>query len=183
MDAEALSPENSTAIAKYKASLDAYITLLKESRSFKDIPGALKRSGIAILNLNKRGGYGSANTGSLRKYAVKYREEILNEVKILDPDVIVFGGGSTMEVFKRQVVFGLEPGAWIRNKQPDIGGHEYLYKCRFCCFGHPALPYMRGVKIRNHGNNDPLAISIDPESVKEVLSKTARYDVKLFQEN
>ena len=46
---------------------------------------------IAIVNLKKSGGKNSSNYGEIRAYAAADREEIIRELELLDPDVIVCG--------------------------------------------------------------------------------------------
>ena len=42
------------------------------------------------MNINKRGGVGSCNLNILKNYYEKYEEEILEEIKIINPRIIVF---------------------------------------------------------------------------------------------
>lgn len=49
-------------------------------------------SQIAVVNLKKSGGKSSSDEGEIKAYAKADKEEIIRELEILDPDVIVCGG-------------------------------------------------------------------------------------------
>lgn len=50
----------------------------------------LRKTDISYMNINKRGGVGSCNLNILKNYYEKYEEEILEEIKIINPRIIVF---------------------------------------------------------------------------------------------
>ena len=52
--------------------------------------GAIKKSDISFMNLNKRGGFTSTNPKILKNYYLKYQEFIKAEIEIIDPKIIVF---------------------------------------------------------------------------------------------
>lgn len=47
---------------------------------------------VAYMNINKRGGHSSVNWPVLNNYAKKYRDEIMEEIAIIQPDIIVCCG-------------------------------------------------------------------------------------------
>ena len=51
-------------------------------------------SGMAFMNLNKRGGYDYCVWETLEGYVKKYRKEISEQIRIIDPDIIVCCGES-----------------------------------------------------------------------------------------
>ena len=49
---------------------------------------------ISYMNINKRGGFDSCNYNTLKKYYYKYKEFIIKEINIIDPNIIVFATGN-----------------------------------------------------------------------------------------
>ena len=64
--------------------------------NYTDIDTNKKDNGVlsktAILNLNKRGGKSSTSYNSLRIYTEKYSDKIIEEIKIINPKIIVVCG-------------------------------------------------------------------------------------------
>ena len=46
------------------------------------------------MNINKRGGFAECNKQTLYNYYNKYKENILKEIEIINPSVIVFCAGN-----------------------------------------------------------------------------------------
>lgn len=47
---------------------------------------------VAFMNLNKRGGHSRCNSETLEKYVSTYKKQIIKEIEILNPTVIVCAG-------------------------------------------------------------------------------------------
>ncbi len=60
----------------------------KASSKYDELKDSLFK--VSFMNLNKMGGYSRSNNKALQAYYEKYREYILQEINILDPDIIVF---------------------------------------------------------------------------------------------
>ena len=71
----------------------------------------------AVMNLNKRGGYGKANPTQLKKYVNKYRVFICKEIEIISPTIIICGGtmGHVSDILgeKKYKIYGYKhPAFW-----------------------------------------------------------------------
>ena len=94
-------------------------------------------SQIAVVNIKKSGGKSSSNDDEIRAYARADREEIIREIELLDPDIIVCGAtaGALDSIC----------GGFISQEHCDnwyyysdvIGGRERL----FIDYYHPANRY------------------------------------------
>lgn len=54
----------------------------------------LSMKDISYMNINKRGGFAGCNKQTLYNYYNKYKENILKEIEIINPSVIVFCAGN-----------------------------------------------------------------------------------------
>lgn len=54
----------------------------------------LSMKDISYMNINKRGGFAECNKQTLYNYYNKYKENILKEIEIINPSVIVFCAGN-----------------------------------------------------------------------------------------
>lgn len=54
--------------------------------------GGVEHVGLAYMNLNKRGGFGSCNMTRVGHYTEMYQSQIRQEIEIIDPDIIICGG-------------------------------------------------------------------------------------------
>lgn len=54
----------------------------------------LSMKDISFMNINKRGGFAECNKQTLYNYYNKYKENILKEIEIINPSVIVFCAGN-----------------------------------------------------------------------------------------
>lgn len=52
---------------------------------------------FAIMNINKRGGFGSIQKNVFNNYVKRYKEFILKEIELLKPDIIIWCGEKTYE--------------------------------------------------------------------------------------
>lgn len=52
---------------------------------------------FAIMNINKRGGFGSIQKNVFNNYVKRYKEFILKEIELLKPDIIIWCGENTYE--------------------------------------------------------------------------------------
>lgn len=50
----------------------------------------LENTDISFMNINKRGGFGFCDLNILKNYYDRYKDEILSEIKIINPKIIVF---------------------------------------------------------------------------------------------
>lgn len=53
---------------------------------------------ISYMNINKRGGFSECDKKALSKYYEEYRKLILEEIKIINPKIIIFAVGNTEKV-------------------------------------------------------------------------------------
>ena len=91
---------------------------------------------IAIVNLKKSGGKSSSNYGEISAYAAADREEIIRELELLDPDIIVCG--STADALNSICSFiGPERCDNWYYYSDAIGGRKRL----FIDYYHPANRY------------------------------------------
>lgn len=67
-------------------------------RNIVEIITGIDYNCYAYMNLNKRGGFGSTDNDRLNAYCLKYKTNIMNEIKILDPDFIICGGSVTYDI-------------------------------------------------------------------------------------
>ena len=94
-------------------------------------------SQVAIVNIKKSGGKSSSDNDEIKAYALADKEEIIRELEILDPDIIICG--STAEALN-----GISGGFEGPNRCDNwyyysdvIGGRERL----FIDYYHPANRY------------------------------------------
>ena len=59
---------------------------------------------IALINLNKRGGYNNCIWKTLEEYTKKYAKEIFNQIKLINPDIIVCCGKSVKWLLEEYVL-------------------------------------------------------------------------------
>lgn len=109
----------------------------------KELRDILKN--VAYMNINKKGGDKKTNMTKLNQYAKEYREEIKQEIEILNPDYIVCGGtywqivDSVLGEFKRLKEndrWSEENNFCIRYELPDKKCQIYncwhpLYHCTY----------------------------------------------------
>ena len=69
------------------ARMSEYILEGKITSSYGSLKQALAQ--VAFMNINKKGGSDTTNSKSLSEYYQKYSTEIINEIKILQPKIIV----------------------------------------------------------------------------------------------
>ena len=59
-------------------------------------------SEIAVMNINKRGGYAQCNEKALEKYGEKYARFIRDEINIYDPEFVICAN-RTFDILRKQV--------------------------------------------------------------------------------
>jgi len=71
---------------------------------------------IAVMNLNKRGGYGTVDNASLKNYVIKYQHFLKRQIEIIDPEIIICGGTHKhvyKNILKCKEIFDCKhPTAW-----------------------------------------------------------------------
>lgn len=86
---------------------------------------------IAVINLKKAPGFGTADMKTIKRYAIVDADEIRREIEIIDPDLIILGG--TKDAFG--MVFDI-------NQLSDSNKYLYSYICgrkrQIISFYHPA---------------------------------------------
>ena len=86
---------------------------------------------IAVMNLNKRGGFGRCNHSRLQHYVEKYKPFIQREIELIKPSIIICGGTfGTVKDLLTNPLRGMEvwdcyhPGAW---RQKDTGIRKWTF--------------------------------------------------------
>ncbi len=74
---------------------------------------------IAYMNLNKRGGFGSCTQSRLKNYVQRYKEEIKEEIEIINPDWIICGGTYGIVTNKNYGLTDLPPQQIIDEYHPS----------------------------------------------------------------
>lgn len=87
---------------------------------------------FAFMNLNKRGGGEQADNERIAKYCKNYRDEILNEIKIISPDIIVWLGFETFDKVVEYKIFD------IRSKELENNTYKYYF-----VVNNKAIPLLR----------------------------------------
>jgi hypothetical protein len=63
---------------------------------------------ISYMNINKRGGFDTANENILKNYYERYKEFIIKEINILDPKLIVFATGEKGQAIYNDLINNIE---------------------------------------------------------------------------
>ena len=97
---------------------------------------------IAIMNIRKSGGETSSVDNEIKQYAIYDKKEIIREIELIDPDIVICGGSiilnSLDEISNKQII--KNPSDLISYYYSDaIGKKERL----FIDFYHPACRYPR----------------------------------------
>ena len=106
----------------------------KISSNYEDLKESLFQ--VAFMNINKMGGYERANYKLLHEYYMEYKEYILQEINILNPDIIIFMAkdeeieNDIKEFFKKKnkkirIVKMLHTAAYGKNLNLDVKEEKF----------------------------------------------------------
>ena len=71
------------------------IKLMQEDALKEDL------SNVTFMNINKRGGFEITNMEILRKYAIQYSKNIISEIEIINPKLIICCGSGLKDILHR----------------------------------------------------------------------------------
>ena len=69
----------------------------------KEMPTNEAALHFAFMNLNKQGGGEISNVSHIAQYCDSYKNEILEEIRIIDPDIIIWSGLKTISIACNQL--------------------------------------------------------------------------------
>lgn len=101
----------------------------------------------AVMNVNKRGGNSSVSWKNIIKYAKSYRKEIIEEISIINPDIIVCCGTFWLLVDHVLQAFDKSKGEITYSK---IWKDEVNKKVKIVDLYHPSKPGMSEEKYLEH---------------------------------
>lgn len=108
---------------------DPYVTFMEQHMKWAEADiGHMSIRRIAVMNLNKRGGFGTCRYARLRHYAEVYRPFIQREIAIINPKIIFCGGtfGTVKNLLPNELANRVEvwdcyhPSAWKQQKADQI---------------------------------------------------------------